>query len=471
MAQTWANLKLGFNLRSGYGPPAKASLSPNPDPDPVGAESRPGLGLRASVSPSAKNMILFFSPTILPNNLNFLPPLKPRAIITTASTSLRHVSLPVSGEADLLSSASAVASAIRKASSTSPVDFVQRIIVEDDDDNNKKQLVLPSPDFQRLCVEQLDLFRRILHPNAILSVYVRPAGSYVMDRLELRRVTFYPGEANATDNIVILIANFGVPTGLRVAESAISAQLVHVVAEQRALVFPMLKHPFVLGFLVAELPLMEIEKGKEEESNEDFKKSESEERDLIIHHPPPWAIQPFTGDHFTSNMFTPEQRLNAINISRSLAMAYVIDQKAMLLQQSSWQNNRRMSNLVEQIRGPLSSIRTLSNMLSLHVKKTEIAHDIVEDIMVQGDRIKNTLEELQEAVYLTKGNILRYNEDKLRQMESSKYESARLDNHFMDTSSNKLPSSSGALSLNTTNDMEMPMPPLSLAPLRQDGIR
>lgn len=71
----------------------------------------------------------------------------------------------------------------------------------------------------------------------------------------------------------------------------------------------------------------------------------------------------------------------------------------MLLQQSSWQNNVRMGSLVEQvrqlllhmgfaftcgsdfnfigilfsqIRGPLSSIRTLSKMLSLHTKRSEV---------------------------------------------------------------------------------------------------
>ena len=45
--------------------------------------------------------------------------------------------------------------------------------------------------------------------------------------------------------------------------------------------------------------------------------------------------------------FTSEQISNVANISRSLAMAYVMDQRAMLLQQSTWQNNVRMSNQVE----------------------------------------------------------------------------------------------------------------------------
>lgn len=53
-----------------------------------------------------------------------------------------------------------------------------------------------------------------------MQVYVRPAGSYVMDRLELRRITLYPG-VNTAD-IVILIGNFSVATGLRAAEAALS---------------------------------------------------------------------------------------------------------------------------------------------------------------------------------------------------------------------------------------------------------
>ena len=32
----------------------------------------------------------------------------------------------------------------------------------------------------------------------------------------------------------------------------------------------------------------------------------------------------------------------------------------------------------------------------------QIAHDIVEDIIVQGDKMRDTLQQLQDAVYLTK---------------------------------------------------------------------
>lgn len=65
----------------------------------------------------------------------------------------------------MVSSASAVASAIRKIS-TSPVEFLQRI----ENDERSSNLVLPSSDFQRLCVEQLQLFRKIVDDDATLSV-------------------------------------------------------------------------------------------------------------------------------------------------------------------------------------------------------------------------------------------------------------------------------------------------------------
>lgn len=57
-----------------------------------------------------------------------------------------------------------------------------------------------------------------------MQVFVRPAGSYVMDRLELHRVFVYPA-VDAAD-IVVLFSSFSNPTGLRAAEAAIASQQV-----------------------------------------------------------------------------------------------------------------------------------------------------------------------------------------------------------------------------------------------------
>ncbi|KHN06546.1 hypothetical protein glysoja_010890 [Glycine soja] len=348
---------------------------------------------------------------------------------------------------------------------------------------NERQsgLVLPSTDFHRLCLHQLHLFRRIV-PEALLSVYVRPAGSYVMDRLELRRVALYPGDAEA-EGIVILVGHFNIPAGLRAAEATLSNSQVNVVPECKAVVLPMVKHPFVVGFLVAELPLVE---------QEQCQKSQSDGPENLMSVEEPYSFPPFLdldkksreiqnlqvkNEAVGMHNFTSEQRSNAVNISQSLAMAYVMDQKAMLLQQSTWQNNVRMGNLVEQIRGPLSSIQTLSKILSTQTKRTQISHDIVEDLLVQGDRLRDVLQQLQDAVYLTKTNIVRYNEEAIKKMNGSTHilaESSRsqlLDSSPGDVSANKMKKSSESLSLSAAvQDIEMPLPPLALAPL-QHGIR
>ncbi|ONI30354.1 hypothetical protein PRUPE_1G246300 [Prunus persica] len=389
---------------------------------------------------------------------------------------IRHVTHSASdGEPEansMVPSASAVASAIRRAS-TSPVDFIQRIEKE-----QKRGIVLPSPDFQRLCNQQLDIFRRIVDPDALLSVYVRPAGSYVMDRLELRRVTCHPG-AKSSD-IVILVGSFSVATGFRAAEAVLSNHKVEVIAECKAAVFPMVKHPFVVGFLVAEFPRMEMPPpgGKVQCEGCDLIHRLTPEEAYAL--PPSSNIKSWDTQNLedqpepllTMYKFSAEQRSNAINISRSLAMAYVMDQKAMLLQQSSWQNNVRMSSLVEQIRGPLSSLQTLSKMLSMHMKRSEISYDIVEDILVQGDHMKDTLQQLQDAVYLTKASIMRYGEHDSTYSYPDSGKPQLLNNLPKDSSSIKMQVSGEQLSLNAgAKDMEMPMPPLALAPLQQHGIR
>lgn len=85
------------------------------------------------------------------------------------------------------------------------------------------------------------------------------------------------------------------------------------IAESNAAVFPMVKHPFVVGFLVAEFRGMEMHSPMSDSS---------EESDALplTSNDNSWGIQP------RMSKLTSEQRSNAVNISRSLAMAYVMDQ-------------------------------------------------------------------------------------------------------------------------------------------------
>ncbi|CAN1295466.1 Chloroplast sensor kinase, chloroplastic [Linum perenne] len=412
---------------------------------------------------------------LLPCSANYqkLPPTAPAVLLSSsfsstsstapASKKLRHVSQSPSpenaddeAEAEMDPSASAIVAAIQRGgSNTASVEFEQRIVKD-----QKSKLMLPSPDFHRLCVEQLDLFRRIVHPEAVLSVYVRPAGSYVMDQLELRRVVAsHPGAES--DEVLVLTGNFRIATGLRAAEAALTRRQIEFVSEPSAVVFPMVKHPFVVGFLVAELPKMEM----------DASDQVQDDRCSDLMHLPPSLEDSYASSlgfdervlgnenhddqlHSSIHRLSSDNRLNAINISRSLAMAYVMDQKAMLLQHSSWQTNVRMSSLVEQI-----------------------PYDVVEDILVQGEHIRDTLQELQDAVYMTKANIMRYNEESLKRIGSStniapERESCQLPQNLLRDYSSKLRNSNEASPLSTNlDDLEMPMPPLSLSPLDTVGIR
>lgn len=96
--------------------------------------------------------------------------------------------------------------------------------------------------------------------------------------------------------------------------------------------FPMVKHPFVVGFLVAELPV---------EAEEVVEEEEEEEEGGFKHFPSPEEAYALPGSATNAKppkvklpsvkVFTAEQRSYAINISRTLAMAYVMDQVVLTL--------------------------------------------------------------------------------------------------------------------------------------------
>ncbi|PKA62064.1 hypothetical protein AXF42_Ash018289 [Apostasia shenzhenica] len=413
-------------------------------------------------------------------------PFKPSfSLSTPQSTVLLHrvchqaaTGYPTAEGGQCPSSSVALATAIRRYSPASQIEFTHKA-----EKFGKSGLLIPSPDFKGLCNVLLDLFRAVVDPHALLSVYVRPAGSYVMDRLELHRITCSPGvEVLEGEECVILVGNFAIPAGLHAAEIAISKQEVAVIAEHGAIVFPMVKHPFVVGFLVAEIP--EAKSAKCDDHRDDEILSSNSPSDGANGLPPHLDTEAreflklYEELDRSYGHFTTDKMLRAIMISRSLATVYVMDQKAVLFQQTSWQNNIRMGHLVEQIHGSLSSIRTLSQMLSTHVKRSEVAYDIIEDIVVQSRNMKDALQKLQDAVHLTKANIIQFNEDSLQKIHDSLGDYPELSRHFLSNSaSRKAPKHysqdmNSMLPLNSgKKDIVVPMPPLFLAPLQEHNVR
>uniref|UniRef100_A0A0E0MLJ7 Histidine kinase domain-containing protein n=1 Tax=Oryza punctata TaxID=4537 RepID=A0A0E0MLJ7_ORYPU len=373
---------------------------------------------------------------------------------------LRHVAAPAEGEGegegeeveDLgTPSAEAVAEAIRRASSASPVRFRRVHREEDEEPHGEGGFTEPSADFRRLCAEQLEMFRVVVSRDAVLSVYVRPAGSYIMDQLELRRVALYPETNVSKGDTVMLVGNFTISAGLRAAEAFLVKRQMEIITEFGAVVLPMVKHPFVVGFLVAELPeLVGCTKNSETADIQIPSHSFLDKSSDITPYTKgeAWDFQT-SGDQANSYaQLVTEWKNSALMISRTLAMAYVMDQ----------------------IRGPLANIRALAKMLSVHTKRNEISYDIVEDILIQGDHLKDALQQIQDAVYLTKVNIVRYNEETLKKIQGSP--SSRTLPHFQSDPKNSSQKVDLLSSHDSDNgDMVIPMPPLCLASLQHQDAR
>ncbi|CAI7771005.1 unnamed protein product [Closterium sp. NIES-54] len=70
-----------------------------------------------------------------------------------------------------------------------------------------------------------------------------------------------------------------------------------------------------------------------------------------------------------------------------------------LREQSLWQRTVTIDSLLDQMRAPLSALRTLGRMLMPQVAKTELGPDLVQGMVSQGDEIGDVLSQLQQALY------------------------------------------------------------------------
>ncbi|KAJ7571750.1 hypothetical protein O6H91_01G175600 [Diphasiastrum complanatum] len=249
---------------------------------------------------------------------------------------------------------------------------------------------------------------------------------------------------------------------LRVAPKAVE------LPESGALVLPMAKDSFLVGILVAEWLSHKPEKVKLDGEEEEFLSvSPLQQRARLI--------------PSTKGTFDMEHPTELIQTARCLALACVLDQRAVLLQQSSWKKGVRIDNLFEQAQGPLTTIRTLGKMLLPMLKRGEISHDVVEDIIVQGDRMKDILRLIQE-------NGARLIQ--LRQNVNAILENPRKPSRWgvfgptirsgpnlgeLHNSLGENPSCSTQALASTSppvgRDKELPMPPMTLAPLYNRNLR
>lgn len=381
-----------------------------------------------------------------------------------------------------LTSASAIAAAINVVASSS-TSFLQRT-------EKKSGGVFsgPSTDFLELCQQQLAICDSLFGRKAKLTIYIRPVESYGTPDLELRRVVVHPKwTLREDDECLVLVGNYGTANALRTAESALLAKEVVELPDFNALVLPMVKDLFLVGVLVAELVTSKAEpasKGSKlravrpewppSKGNSQTHHRERERRAVDKTDDMPLPLS-------APLLFTSEQKFEGRKIAQSLAIACVMDQRTLLLQHSSWQRGVRVGDLLEQIRGPLAAIRTLGRMLQPQMKKGEISTDILKDILVQGEQMKDVVQQFQEVVYLNENpsNMLPY-EEKEKDDSSSLHgdPSTRALQENGLTARDDIAFRREQIQLNSMisvghsseRDEEAPMPPVALAPLMHSEI-
>ncbi|MCO5597705.1 hypothetical protein L7F22_051786 [Adiantum nelumboides] len=392
-----------------------------------------------------------------------------------------------------LTSASAIAAAINLVSSPS-INFQQRL-----EKQPRGLFSGPSTDFLELCEQQLAVCDSLFGHKAKLTIYIRPVESYGTPDLELRQVVAHPNWAlREEDESLVIVGNFGTASVLRSAESAMLAKEVVELPDFNALVLPLVKDMFLVGVLVAE--------GVAPEVGPALKGSKSRAtRPEWLPHKGNLLSQHLKGELGANErkddtplqlkpplFFTSEQKLEGKKIAQSLAIACVMDQRTLLLQHSSWQRGVRVGDLLEQIRGPLAALRTLGKMLQPQLKKGEISTDILEDILVQGEQMKDVVQQFQEVVYHNEAgtkpsssrnsnpSIILNNEENRgndSSAQTSDPSTRELENRSLAVC-NDCSIKHDQIHLNsmisvghsTERDKEAPMPPVALAPLMHAEI-
>ena len=87
-------------------------------------------------------------------------------------------------------------------------------------------------------------------------------------------------------------------------------------------------------------------------------------------------------------------------MAETVAAVWALDQKSALLGRSAASRNQQLKRLVEQVSAPLSALRTLGYFLQDRMRpQEEAAQDLVDNMVIQGDRLQEVAEQLQAALY------------------------------------------------------------------------
>jgi len=302
-----------------------------------------------------------------------------------------------------------------------------------------------SAEFLALCTEQLGLCEELIGPAARFTVYIRPAESYSTGQLEFHCMAVYPSQQEE----LLVLKQTDSLVSVTLAEAELIKQEVVEVASISAIILPMVKDSFLIGLLVVE----GVAKPRKSAKVKPVR--------------PVWPPRKSTSEVIAA--LSKQQLTELAKVARSLALACVMDQRALLLQKSTLQKGDQIDGLLEQAQGPLQAVRTLGQLLLPHLKRGEISRDFVEDIMVQGARMKDVLQQLHNVAQ-SGPNLFQPSEGLEGVYPKELSEPDLVPQGYVDDCDVTQKQGLLPAAYLEGEDFEAPMPPLALAPLPQYDI-
>eukprot|EP00898_Chlorokybus_atmophyticus_P008140 jgi/Chlat1/8327/Chrsp8S09243 len=223
--------------------------------------------------------------------------------------------------------------------------------------------VQPSEDYLALVEAQLQVLRSFLNNDVRCTVYIRTSESYTSGRLQLRKIASSP--ANDTDDgdaVMLLGAESVLPSGAsdREAEAFLVQEKEYCLPDGLTVVVSLVRAPFLVGLLVLER-----------------------------------LREPSAGD----DAFTQQELSIVSGVAQTLAIACTLDQRSLLLHQATAQHAIVMGGMLEQTHGPLAALRTLGKMLQGRLRQGELGRDMVANMLVQGEAVKDVVQALQATMH------------------------------------------------------------------------
>lgn len=263
--------------------------------------------------------------------------------------------------------------------------------LEDQSEGNSK--------FKQLCHSQLKLISTVIQKpqgayNTRITLYRREAATLDAGQLQLSKITTFtdPGVQSSPPDLdgTLFLGLAGTGASSRGAEKALTeAQLVDL-PNTGAFVLPLAAHSFLVGLLVIEqialLPHLP-----------------ADHNDVVLQQlQPRQSAETALGSGIEDVLLSGKDREVVQLAGQVLSSACAMDLHSALERAQSAMRSQQVLGLVEEVRGPLTALRTLGSILVPRLRQKEgqeIDRDVAQGILTQGDRLQEVVSQLQAAIH------------------------------------------------------------------------